>query len=224
MKTIIFNLFLMLSSSLLASEASDRASPTAFLIAGGGFHVQKSELVDSNDTGTSVKYGLGIWAGEDRSMGIHIVQESNSTTFALNDATMAQTWRDVVIKYRLGPVYFGPVLSQMAMTAESGDLSLDLSGQGYGFNAGWTLGFLRNTAWYFDAVSASISEVRDTELSDVSVGSRTDLDTGFCFFLTKQTFDMMFGYRMRTYSVSTGSSFAESQNLTYLAFRANLFL
>ena len=65
------------ASKSRADDAAERSSPTVYAEVGGGVHFQKSELMDSNDSGNTI--GFGIFAGEDRIIGISIHQETSTT-------------------------------------------------------------------------------------------------------------------------------------------------
>ena len=61
-------------------------------------------MVESNDTSTTTSYGLGVWAGSQRNVGMMLKNESSSFAFALNESKLALAWQDTHVRYRFGPV------------------------------------------------------------------------------------------------------------------------
>lgn len=217
-------------------DAADRSAASAFVRAEGNMTTYKSGMLTSNDTGVGNTYTLGAHVGTDRSFGVLYNVDSSVVTFGINKGKVATTWTDTIIRYRMGAFYLGGVIGSVALqvTAPESqdptidgktpvDVNLDVVGTGYGGNGGFVLGFGRNNAWYLDATTVSIAAARDLEQTDVTFGSRLDLDTGISFFITRSVFDMMVGYRTRQYSIKVAESYAESLSATYLAFRLNSF-
>lgn len=199
--------------------------PTFFFDTQFGFATHKSKMVVSNDTGTGLAYGLGGWAGEDRDYGFKVNTDTSSTTFELNSSSVAVTWQDTIIRYRMWFFYLGVNFASVNMVANNaGTDQVDAGGNGMGGNAGILVPVGRSSIFYLDVVSAAMSATRNALTDEVAFGSRLDIDAGGSIDITKEAFDFLMGYRMRTYDLSVaGTSYAEAYNITYFGVRMALF-
>ncbi len=222
--SVLIALVSMLLPSNVFGRNSDRSVPTAFATVEGGAMTYKSEMVESNDTGYGFAYSVGFYAGAERNLGIIIRNDSTSISFALNDSKVENTWLDSTIRYRMGPFYLGGIISNMTLKVNQAGTELrDSTGSGYGVNAGMQFNLNRNSGMYLDISSVSITEARDVEKRDITVGPRTDADLGMVFHLTRETLDFMLGYRYRTMAVKLDESYSELVTTTYMGFKFNLF-
>lgn len=223
-----FITFTFASSALLAREdgAIERASATAFAAVDYGMTTHKSEFVDSNDTGNTLGYSLGFHAGSERSVGILIKSDTSSLKFELNGSEMKSSNQDVVIRYRLGNVFFGAVITSAALEAvraeETTDSEIDAVGTGFGAHFATVWGIGRTGSWFLDGGYNSYSQTREANQIDMTFNSRMDVDSGVTFYLTREVIDLTFGYRYRMAGYSAGdSAFTDTITSTYLGLRFN---
>jgi predicted porin len=220
--TILVAMLSMLVTSQAIARGVDDPPTVGFTIDYGPT-TYKSELVQSNDTSLSMRYSLAIFAGETRSIVFMLKNDSNATTFALNESTVEATWQETQLKYRWNSLYFGVVLATLNMTASAAGTSLfELTGTGFGANVGGSFAIGRSGAFYFDVSAATISQIAEINQTDISFGSRTDIDLGTSYALSKRMFDAVFGYRQRTLPVTLGTSANEVLTTTYFGISASL--
>lgn len=232
-------------ASRALADGTDQQTPTFFVNATGGYSVYKSELVQSNDTSTTTSYGLGIWAGTQRNVGMALKRESSTFAFALNEAKLALDWQDTHVRYRFGPVYLGVMLSTSTWVVSAppdadadGTLDpdadpedyLDFASSGYGLNAGTTVPIGKRSFAYVDLSYAAAGTVRQKAIEDaagtltekeIELGPRTDIDIGGSIAVTKSVLDALVGFKQRSYNVSVdGTAYKEQLNTTYVGFSA----
>jgi hypothetical protein len=227
----------------------DQQTPTFYVMATGGYSIYKSEMVESNDTSFTTSYGLGVWAGNQRNVGMALRRESSAFTFALNESTLALDWQDTLVRYRFGPVYFGVALTSSTWLVDAppdadqdGKLDqdatpepyLDMASNGYGFNTGAMIPFGRRNFAYVDVTYAASGVVRETPIApetgenagvptekDIALGPRMDLDLGGSIGLTKNVLDVLVGFKYRTYGLTVdGTEYKEQLNTTYVGLSA----
>lgn len=238
-----------LASSPGLADGVDQQTPTFFVNASGGYSVYKSEMVQSNDTSTTTSYGLGIWAGSQRNVGMMIKKETSAFAFALNDSKLALDWLDTHIRYRFGPVYLGVVLATSTWLVSAppdadGDGTLDantdpedfldVATSGYGLNAGTVIPIGKSSNAYIDVTYAASSTVREKPITPttganagtpvektITMGPRMELDLGGSIALTKNVIDGLVGFKYRTYSLTVdGTAYKEQLNTTYVGISA----
>jgi hypothetical protein len=227
------------------ARAEDEEAPTFFLQATGGYSVYKSEMVQSNDTSTTVGYGFGVYAGTQRNVGMMLRREQSAFSFALNNSTIALEWQDVHLRYRWGPVSIGGVVSSSSwqVTAppdadgdgfldqdtEAVDY-LDITTTGYGLNVATTVPVGKRGRLTVDATYVTTSDVQAAEIKDdagetvertAALGPRMDTDFGGAVELSKGWLYGLMGFRYRTYQIIVDdTAYAEAHNSTYVGFQA----
>lgn len=238
-----------MTSSLGRASEIDQQTPTFFVTATEGYSVYKSEMVESNDTSTTLSYGLGVYAGSGRNIGMVLKRESSTFSFPLNGSSLSLAWQDTHIRYRWGPVYAGVLLANSTWLVKAppdadadGHLDvdgtaedyLDLVTSGYGMNVGTMITISRRSYMYVDLTYSTTSEVRQKALTastganagiaaekTVVVGPRMDLDLGGSIGITKNVLDATCGFKYRTYNISVdGTAYKEQLNSTYLGLSA----
>jgi hypothetical protein len=202
-------------------NAQDRSSyPTFMVDVNYGLTTMKSKLVQSNDTGSSLNYSLGGFAGDDRQIEYSVGFESDATTFQLNDSKIAYDWQDTRLRYHLGMVYAGVVFSRLNMEMSRGGVDIiDAAGSGYGGSAGFLTGIGRRGMIRFDVTSVSLPKLKNVVVGEASVPSRLDIDLGVSIDLFGKWSNFNFGYRMRTITVKADVSASDTESATYLGFR-----
>ncbi len=201
--------------------AQDRSSyPTFMFDLTYGLTTMKSKLVESNDTGTSLNYSLGGFAGSDQQIEYNIGFEQDAATFQLNDSKIAYDWQDTKLRYHLGMFYAGLVFTRLNMeTTRAGEDIIDAAGSGYG----GTLGFLTNIGkrgmFRIDVTSVSLPKLKNVIDSEAAVPSRLDIDIGASIDLFGKWSNFNFGYRMRTISIKADVSASDTESSTYVGFR-----
>lgn len=230
-------------------DAEDGA-PTFQLNASGGYSVYKSKLVQSNDTSTTVAYGLGVYAGSEQNVGFLLNREASTFAFELNSASIAVEWQDLHIRYRLGPIYLGAIITSSSWLIkappdadEDGILDpgadavafLDATSTGYGANFGSRFPIAKRGEAYIDVTYSMAGLARETasdpdeaEAADapvpgtreIGIGPRMVFDIGGAIGFSR-SFKGLCGFKYRTYSLSVdGEAYAELHTTTYLGLGA----
>lgn len=197
------------------------ANPTFSLEATYGLSsTYKSKMVVNNDTGSSISYSLGGSAGDERQFSFFIKTYSNSTDFELNDSSIKTMWRDSIIRYRFYFLYFGAAFSQVEIEANrEGTDILDAAGSGICGNVGMQFSMGRAGHFYLDFLSGSMSKVRNALDDEVKIESRSEIDVGMGFDVTKKLIDFIVGYRQNSLTIKITDSYKETLMTTYLGFR-----
>ncbi len=201
-----------------ASGQDMKYIPTLHFSADGGTSTYKSELVESNDTATSIRYGMGLYAGADKLLGFGLRMDSQTTPFALNESQIVSSWQETFLTYRWGYMHAGAIISLVNMSATQGETDLfDLTGNGYGATFGAFYPFSKDGSVRTEINFVQINTIKETNQVDVSIGQRLDVDVGANFHLVKKRWlDLLVGYRMRTLSITLTETFAEQITSTYL--------
>ncbi len=224
---IAIGVLLALLTEVRAWAAGDglmQATPTFYLDLTFGFTTYKSELVQSNDTGTGLTYSLGGYAGQDHQVGFKTEVDSTTTTFALNDSSTTVVWQDSIINYRLSYFYLGVVFSQLDIKLNNaGTDEVDAGATGMGYNAGLLIPIQRVGFFYTDVIGVTPTTSRNALTGDYTAGARMDIDIGTSFDLTRNAVDMMVGYKQRTMAMSSTLSGTETYYCTYIGFRFGAF-
>lgn len=207
--------------------------PTFAFNLGGGLTTYKSEVVQSNDTSFSFGYGLGVYGGRTNNFGMYFSNELNTTDFVYADSEQKSkiitSFQDTLIRYRWGPLYFGPAFTQMLMTTTRQDAEyLDFLATGIGFHTGLRIEFKRESIVFLEVLSANSSTtkeaIQDPLAVPVSVGTRTDIHMGGIIKLTRSLLDMQIGYKQRIYGVTVGGeSFSETVTFTWIGLGFSLY-
>jgi hypothetical protein len=199
-------------------DTLDEQNRTSYLFCDYGLVTYKSKLVESNDTGSELGYGVGARIGEDKRWEVRLRKESSKIAFELNSSAIESSYQDILIGYRWGFVEIGANIATAAMIANAeGEALFDATGSGYGGHFAILMPVARFAIVKIEANTAAISTTIEKEQKDVGLGSRTDIELGANVDITKRYFDFIFGYRQRAHALKyLGSSFAEVRTATYL--------
>jgi hypothetical protein len=211
--------------SIICGEKAFADGVTGFNFhAAGGLSTYKSKMLQSNDTGTTIGYGLAVHAGNERGMSMGLEREQSTFPFALNNASLAHADGD-------------KLLDQNATAQEY----LDILAPGYGARTGLRVAFSKRGAAFIDVRYATASKVQQAipeEASTagisgtspalgrkVTVGPRMSIDFGASLPITRDLFSFIAGYKYRTYAVSVESeAFAELHTSTYIGMTMDVSL
>jgi hypothetical protein len=242
-KVLLFTLCLAgFAATNAKADEADAWAPTFYVEADGGYSVYKSALVQSNDTGVTVGYGFGAYAGKSHDLGLALKREQSAFSFALNNSKLAVSWQDFLLTYRLGYFHAGVTISSSAWqvsappdTDGDGQLDtgtaavaqdlLDITTTGYGGTVGFqgTLG--KKSSVFTDVTFVTTGAVQEKVVKDaagsarldrvITLGPRMDVDLGGTLKLWKWL-DLKAGFKYRTYSLTIdGTASKESLNTTY---------
>ncbi len=218
-------LLVALPSIANASDNGETAeSDTAYLFGNYGLTTYKSKLVASNDTGSSVTYGLGANAGSEKQLGFEYRVETQTTPFALTSSSIASVWTSTIVKYRLWYIDLGIVIGNAKVSAkrESEEI-LDVIGSGYGGYGGLLIPMGRNSLLYLNGMSVATAKPVDTKARVIALGSRTDIDFGTRIGILKKGLDFTLGYRRRSNTITEAATvFSELQTTTYFGFHTGI--
>lgn len=195
---------------------------TIYFNADYGLTTHKSELVESNDTGSSLRYSLGLNVGDQKQLGVVLQTESSTINFLLNETSTAVLYRDTRITYRLGYFYIGVISAYAQASAVAADGTDIFSGQGSGtgFAAGAYIPVGGRSLMQIDITSAGIADfLNKDENVEVKMGSRMVIDIAGHIPISKRYFNLDLGYRQRTQPFTVaGTSTSETVTTTYVGF------
>ncbi|MCX6106504.1 MAG: hypothetical protein NTY08_11810 [Proteobacteria bacterium] len=229
----ISSCMLLWASAALGNEG-DTYAPTSYFELIGGYSTYKSALLSSNDTSTSVSYGLGVWAGHDKSLGMKLERSSSTFNFALNSSKLAQNWQDLHFLYRLGVARLGAVISSSSYTVSAppdsdGDGKpddslaaveyIDVVTNGYGVSAGLSIPLGRvsllesNFIYVLSAAGRQKAAAADADTATVtasqrvsSIGPRMEFNIGGRFALTRNVLSALCGFRYNSYTITVDNT------------------
>ena len=104
---------LLLLWNTMGAAQTGGQEPSFYLDTQFGLMTYNSKLVNSNDTGTALRYGVGSSAGSEGQLRFLLMMDTQTTSFALNDSIVAMSWQDTSIRYQWGFVYLGAVFSRL---------------------------------------------------------------------------------------------------------------
>jgi hypothetical protein len=187
-----------------------------------GLGTYKSELMDTNDTNGVVTYALGLYASQEKRLGVEYKVETATTTFALNSSSLLTKWTSTAIRYRFWLIELGPVLGSVAATGvREGESIFNAVGSGYGGYFSFTLPVGKKSTLELKAMQVSTAETVDKTLAEVTFGPRTDLEISSRIAVSKKWFDATIGYRKRTNTITeSGQTYNEGQTSTFLGLLA----
>lgn len=218
----VITLLLIFPNLVLAKgskeSALDQDANTLFVHASYGFSTYKSKSVESNDTGATTLIDAGAHIGENKKMFINLIQESATHAFELNSSSITTSWQDVMIGYRLGWVQFGVIVSSGSILVDNqGTETSQMTASGYGAGLNLLIPIGNSSVFYTKVSSVSASEVQDAVAEASSLGSRMDIDIGSKTNIARSAFELIYGYRMKTYTLTIdGTTGAESHTNTYI--------
>jgi hypothetical protein len=225
---IIFTCNLILLPNLL--NAAMKSAPdkddieerfrTAYLYADYGLGTYKSTLMDNNDTNGIMTYGVGLYAGQNKQLGVDYRVEQATTTFALNSSSLQMKYESTSIRYRLWLFELGPVIGSVTGKGNrAGTDIFDAVGSGYGGFFGFYMPVGRRNLLHMSLYQVSTGTPIDKKGADIQFGPRQDLEVGTYVNIVKKYLDINVGYRRRSHSITEGgTTYAELQTETYLGF------
>jgi hypothetical protein len=222
---------------------ADARTPTAYVEASEGYSVYESKMVASNDTGTTLRYGFGVWAGASHSVGMLLERESSAFTFKLNSSSIAVNWQDVAMRCRWGPLYAGALISTSSWVVKAPPLDatgkptvgatpvefIDIQTTGYGLQTGLSLPIGKSGSVFAEVkdVPSGVVLAQEPEAGvappKTTMGARTEFELGGALALTK-SLEATAGFRDRSYQLTVGgTAYKEQLNTTYLGLQANFY-
>lgn len=206
-------------SGVALAQVVQSTLKTLYVSADYAMTTHKSKLVESNDTGSSVRYDLGFNIGAAKQIGLRLQSESSAIAFALNDSSTSFLFRDTKLTYRYGYFYLGAVSAygEAAASGAGGTEMFSGRGTGFGYAAGFYLPVGRSVL-QVDLTSASIASFLNKDESvEVSLGSRLDIDISGHIPLSKKHVLLDLGYRQRSLPISyAGTSYTDTIQNTYI--------
>jgi|LauGreDrversion4_2_1035121.scaffolds.fasta_scaffold00278_17 hypothetical protein len=242
-KLILGTFFAMSAQHALADE-SEPYSPTAFADIVGGYSTYKSALLASNDTSTTLSYGVGMYAGLDRSFGMKLDRSSATFSFALNSSKIVQSWQDLHLIYRFGVTRLGVVVTSSSYTITAppdsdGDGKpddtadpvdyIDVVTNGYGVSGGFSYPLARRALIESDFIyalaatgrqKAAAADATTTTVTasqrESSIGPRMEAGIGGRFYITRKALTAVVGFKYSSFTVTVdGTAKADIMTSTY---------
>ena len=197
--------------------------PTAFGEFDFGMTTYKSELVQSNDTTNAIRYSLGAFVGEEKVISVAMTTETLATTFLLNDAISEMSSTNIILSYHMWNMSVGAIINSGSQTATTSSGTLfNLTSSGFGFQEGVRLPFGKGSEFVGKVSSVATSEVIEVSGATVTLGPSMEIDIGASFDVTRNLIDLIVGYRMNSYIVTTDADYAESISSTYFGLGVDL--
>ncbi len=232
-KFVLGALFAAAAGQAYADESSPYA-PTAFVDIVGGYATYKSALLSSNDTSTTVSYGVGMYAGLDHSLGMKLDRSSATFTFTLNSSKIVQSWQDLHLIYRFGVTRLGVVITSSSYTITAppdsdGDGKpddntdpvdyIDVVTNGYGVSGGFSFPLARRALVESDFIYALAAPGRQKAAAEgadastltasyreSSIGPRLEAGFGGRFFITRKALTAVVGAKYSSYTITVDST------------------
>jgi hypothetical protein len=215
---------LLIGTATHTRAQSTKITPNLYLDTQFAFATSKSKLIESNDTGTALRYGIGSYAGSDGQIGFHLLYDLQTTAFGLNRSSLSMAWQDTSLRYHLGPFYLGPLFTRLELKCNrAGTDIIDAAGSGYGANVGLLFAVGRDGTLRLDVATAAVSAMKNSLEQDVSISQRLDADLGASIKLTGRLLDLVFGYRVRNLSIKSDRTYVDSIYQTYSGLRLSLY-
>lgn len=216
---------IMQASSAFAQRRGSKSSgSTLSITTGGGLSTHKSKTVESNDTATSIVYGVKFRAGRSGDIGIEYSKFSTPTTFELNTSEITTSFADTSFSYHMWLFYLGLSISNTDIIVDnSGTEIFDGLGSGYGGVFGMDIPVGKGNSFIVEMRSITTSTLKHDSASEITLGPRTDVNFSGKIALTKQFLALDIGFKQSTYSVSIGgTSTAETVYTTWAGLSFNL--
>lgn len=177
--------------------------PTLSLEGKGYWGTSKSGLAESIDTGLVYKYGLGVYAGDDKNVSVHIDGLTSATSYSLNNATSSQNELAFLIRYYMGFVYIGAFGGSIQVGAERADgTALDIFASQYGGNLGALITITRGAYLKIDLRYGAPLDIKEASQQTVTLGSKIDAEGSVLFDLTRRSLDLEAGFRYSTFDAT----------------------
>ena len=203
----------------------DRKTPTVFARGDAGYTTFDSRMVDSNASGTSVRYSAGAWAGDSRTLGMSFTSADTRMKFPLNESKISTSFRDLRAQARFGWVTptFVASLSEMKGNKEGTEI-VDLYGTGFGGGLGVHAPIYERLVLRFEGIFVRTGKAYDKQTRKVSLGDRMEGDAAASFAVLKDILDLNVGYSLRRYTVGVeADTWKESQSTPYVGLQLGTF-
>lgn len=193
-------LALALPLMLLAYEARAMGAgmpSTATVSAGGAayYATSKSGLVESNDTGMLTTYGLNVFAGQTKSLSVHLEGSSAAFAYELNDTKLSTSDLTFSVRVHFSHFFIGGFAGTLEATAERADgESFEAYATLYGANFGAGLALSRGFWIGLDGRYAMPTDIKEADKQDVTLGAKTEGRVFFSYDLTRKLFDLQAGF------------------------------
>lgn len=181
---VILTVGLLCSTQMAWAQSAYNVSVKAT----GGLTTYKSQMLQSNDTGLTIGYGIEVSTGGESGMAMGLERETSSIAFALNGSTLALQVQDVDFTYRWGALYLGLLFGSSSWNAkappdgnadklldqnETAQEYLDIMTTGYGIKTGLLVPIGRRSTLSMDLRYAMTSTVQQTIPEETSTGGIT---------------------------------------------------
>ncbi len=203
----------------------DKMTFTAFVGADAGWSTYESKIAESNATGQTMRYSVGVNAGEKRTLGMTVRIADTNMDFSLNNNNVKTSWKDVSLNYRFW--YFCPrafaSMSEMKVTRD-GVTFVDLYGTGYGGSLGLHIPFIDRIIAHMDATLVKTPKAFDKNQKIVELGDRIEVDAGASIILIKEVLGVDIGYLYRTYKIKVEEeTFVEKHSSPYVGLKVGIY-
>lgn len=208
----------------LAAGANFRPEmPTLSAGGRGYFLTSKSGLAGSNDTGLMYDYHLSVFAGDSKSVSVHLNGSSSQVDYELNSSSITSSELNFLVRAYLDFVYVGAFGGTYQMNALRADSTvIDAIASQYGGNIGLLLGLMKNTSFGIDTLVSIPTEVKEANQLDLVLGLRTETRVFMSFDLTRRLLDLDAGFLYATQEATlAGEGQGETSSAPYIGFSVN---
>lgn len=177
--------------------------PTLSLGGRSYWATNKSGLAESNDTGLIYKYGLNVYAGDNKNVSVHIEGLSSAISYELNGATSTQSELNFLIRYYLGFVFLGAYGGSIQVGAVRSDAqSVEIFANTYGGSFGALVTIFRGAYLELEARYGIPIDVKEVSQQNVTLGAKMDASCAVVFDLTRNLLDLEAGFLYSTYDAT----------------------
>jgi len=185
---------------------SNRSNAAFSITTGYGLSTHKSENVSSNDTTTSLMYGIKFRAGRNGDIGIEYSHFSIPTAFELNSSEITTSFSDTTFTYNFWNLYLGAIIANTDIKVNSAGTDIfDGLGSGTGGAFGIDIPLGKTNKFVMDFRSISTTTLKHDSSSEISLGARTDANIMGKIALTKSLIALDVGIKYTSFAVTVNS-------------------
>ena len=190
-----------------------KQAQTVYLSATSSMTSFESQAAGSTETQGSNVFEIGGWFGEARLAGLKISSSRVSIPFSITQSSSQQAFTDVRMTMRL--LWFTPSIGVSVSEVDvqqAGIKTVGLFRTGINAGLGLNVGVYKGVVVSADAMTVRSDRVYDKLAQDGKLGKRDEIDGRISFDLTERIVDLIIGYRMQRYDISTASQIFTEQN------------
>ena len=211
--------------SQVYGDVLTQQAQTVYVEAVGGMTTYESKAADSKEVRPSLTTAVGGWFGENRTIGMQVVNSDNTVPFELNDSKMHADFTDVRLQARIAWLFpsIGVSMEQVDVTT-AGQKVVNVYGTGINAGLGFGAPVTKSIVVYGNGMAMKSTAGFDKLGGTAKFGDRQEADAGVSFDLTDRTVDLLIGYKIRQYDLEQDQvKLQERQEGAYAGLRVGLY-